>query len=345
MHGPDQRFATYPVATGLLDGRAYEKVSPSQKKGEVVAPNGQDLGSSCENCLPAQNGLRQPQQVAPDGESILYEGQPFAEGLASRANQYVSRRGPSGWDWRSLSPPTQTGLWQEFSTDLSRGILEQSEPPLSPEAPTAEGRAFANLYLREEGGAFEALLTEAPPHRVPGIYGFSHIENQFLLRYAGANAGTESSPALGHVLLEANDALTAAVPGIAPKAPEVAAGDIHPCGSNLQYRPACDLYEWSGGQLHLVNVLPHNTYAPAESVIGSGSLLATGNNFAEVPALAHAISADGRIVFFSTELVGHVYARIDAERTLAIPGPGSCKESYEVSNAPAFSPPRPTGAG
>ena len=150
---PRPAFATYPVATVLPDGRAYEKVTPSHKAGEAIPPPlavgwGAAATNAARGKLPTL-----PAQAAPDGEAVLYAGQPFAAGLASGPNQYRSARGPSGWDWQSLSPPTTTGVWQAFSSDLSIGVLEQTEPPLSPEAPSREGKGFANLYRQAQGGA------------------------------------------------------------------------------------------------------------------------------------------------------------------------------------------------
>ena len=111
---------------------------------------------------------------------------------------------------------------------------------------------------------------------------------------------------------------------MAPKAPEVPTAQL--CSVNYPIPSSCDLYEWSGGQLHLVNVFPGNSVVASKSVIGAGFLLGIGSNFEEAPNVGNAISADGRFVFFSTQQVGHVYARIDGERTLAVPGPGSCRE-------------------
>ena len=155
------------------------------------------------------------------------------------------------------------------------------------------------------------------------------------MRYAAANSGTASTPAFSHLLFEANDALTAAVPGKAPKAPEVPAGTG--CGPS-----PCDLYEWSGGQLRLLNVFPGNGVAAAGSVIGSGYLLGTSAQY-EAPNRSHAISDDGRFVFFSTQQVGHVYARLDGERTLTVPGPGTCKESVALAERACFLTASPDG--
>jgi hypothetical protein len=291
---------------GLPDGRAYEMVSPTQKGGEVIPPEPfTQLGSSCGDCLPGENYATQPMQSSSDGESVLYEGQPFSGGLAAGGNEYVAERSTGGWASQSLSSPTITGRYEAFSPDLSRGILFQGSPALSPEAPARGGSAFGNLYLRQ-GGEMQPLITEEPPNRDPG---------NFAIRFGGANAGTASSPAFEHVAFAADDALTAAVPGIAPAAPEVEA----PFQNNCLIDANCNLYEWASGQLRLVNVLPGNAGTASNAVIGSGELL----DHQQAPDVDHAISDNGSRIFWSSEETGHVYVRIDGKETLEVPGPGS----------------------
>ena len=200
-----------------------------------------------------------PAQTTDDGNSVLYEGQPFSGGLAAGANEYVSERGSTEWSWQSLSTPTMTGRYEAFSSDLSLGVLFQENPPLSPLAPTQGGEAFPNLYLRDQAGTLEPLMTVEPPVRSPGDFGIT---------YSGANSGSAFEPEFSHQIFEANDALTGVVPGIAPAAPPIAEG-----GGECSFSPSCNLYEWEEGELRLVNVLPGNT-AAEDAVLGAGRLLA-----------------------------------------------------------------------
>jgi hypothetical protein len=320
--------------TGLPDGRAYEMVSPSQKLGEVfpLEPAGEPpvLGT-CGECLPGINSQMMPMQVAPDGESVIYEGQPFSGGLAAGPNQYISNRASTGWGTQSLSPPTfGSGHGQGymgFSPDLSRGVLYQIDPALSPQAPTRANKAFANLYLRDESGFLQPLVTEEPPHRDSGLP--TAGQNEFSIHYAGANAGTALSPAFEHLIFEANDTLTEEVPGVAPAAPEVEAGEL--CGS---LGADCNLYEGVGGDLRLINVLP-NENAASDAVIGSGRLLVPTPVF-EAPVVDAAISDDGSRIFWNTEETGQLYVRINGEETLEVPGPGTCKESELLKDRACF---------
>jgi hypothetical protein len=132
---------------------------------------------------------------------------------------------------------------------------------------------------------FGPLLTSEPPNRPPSG------EGRLQLTYAGASAD------LSRIFFAANDALTAET----PFAPE--AKDGGPAKDNL--------YEWSAGQLRLINVLPGN----AETEPGASFATATAN------ANANAISKDGSHAFFSDE-AGQLYLRIDGAETQKIEDPG-----------------------
>jgi NHL repeat len=310
--GTGGKFTTFALpTTDLPDNRKYEMVSPPQKTGEVIAPEpNTDLGGSCGECLPGINAPTMAMQAAPDGDAVLYEGQPFSGGLAAGPNEYVSERSPSNWSTASRSTPTTSGVYVAFSSDLSLGVLSQVNPTLSPLAPTQGTQAFANLYLGDEAGAFEPLVTTEPPNRIPG----NPSADAFSAVYAGANSGSPLVPEFSHLLLEANDALTEEVEDIAPQAPEVAAGDC-------TLSTSCNLYEWVEGELRLVNVLPGNTSASTSAVIGAGRLLA-GTPQAEAADVDRAISDDGSRIFWSEEATDRVFVRVDGEETLEIPGPG-----------------------
>jgi hypothetical protein len=322
-------FSTFEEI-GLPDGRTYEMVSPPQKAGEVIPPEPVgSLGGSCVDCLPGGNFAVMPMQSTPEGESVLYLGQPFFANLSSSANEYLSRRTSSGWGIETLSSPPMTEQFVAFSRDLSRGILSQADPTLSPQAPTRGDKGFANLYL-VQGDSLEPLITTEPPNRSPG---------DFRVSYANANVGTALRPAFGHVLFEANDALTGAHPGIAPPALEVEGGGCSFLGAE------CNLYEWESGELRLVNVLPKNATAASGATIGSGRLLVTASDpRLESPNTDHAISEDGSRLFWSSEDTGHVYVRIEGKETLEIPSPPSCKESILPKERVCFLTASPDGS-
>jgi hypothetical protein len=323
--GPNGRFSTFSLpTTDLPDGRAYEMVSPAQKTGEVIPPEPiSDLGGSCGECLPGINKPTMPMQSTADGDSVLYEGQPFSGGLAAGPNEYASDRSPGDWSIETLSSPITTGIYQAFSADLSQGVLSQREPALSPEAPKRGDEDFANLYLREEDGSFEPLVSVEPPNRDPAG------ANPFSIRYAGANAGSTLAPEFSHLIFEANDSLTEEVPGTAPAAPEVEGGD------ECTRSSTCNLYEWVDGELRLINVLPGNASATTTAVIGGGRLVVQGFQ-TEAADVDHAISDDGSRIFWSEEESGQVFVRVDGERTLEVPGPGSCKKNIPLLQRACF---------
>ncbi|MGB7686561.1 MAG: hypothetical protein WBL45_12365 [Solirubrobacterales bacterium] len=317
-------FFTILPQVGLPDGRAYEMVSPPQKVGEVIPPEPEtQLGGSCSDCLPGVNDRSMPMQSNPSGSAVLYLGQPFSSGLASGPNEYLAPRSSSGWGIQSLSLPTTIGQFLAFSEDLSRGILAQANPPLSPQAPTRGGNAFRNLYL-QESDTFEPLITSEPPNRDPG---------NFNINFAGANAGTALVPGFGHVAFEANDALT-------EPAPEVGVGkECSFPGAN------CNLYEWEDGELRLVNVLPNNGGAAAGAVIGAGRMLQLGIPQIQIPPnIDNAISEDGSRIFWSSEQTGQVYVRVEGKETLEIPGPGTCEEIVPAKDRACFLTATPDGS-
>lgn len=308
---------TFPP--GLPDGRAYELVSPPQKVGEVVPPEpeGRLDGASCHQCLPGFNSQMMSMQSTADGDAVAYVGQPFSAGLAPGMNEYLAARGSGGWGTQSLGSPLFTeGSGQGFqalSPDLSRGVLAQIEPVLSPEAPTsAEGKGYYNLYLRAPDGSLRPLITAAPPNREAGpLQG----GDQFQAIYASANAGAgPAAPAFGHIVFAANDALTAAT----ANAPAAVDGGV--VEDAFGFPANLNLYESFEGQLRLVNVLPGNSTAP-DAVIGSGRLLAEEPS-GEGPDVDHAISADGSRIFWSEESSGQVYVRSDGKETQKIEDPG-----------------------
>lgn len=279
-------FRTFPpVVSGLPDSRVYEMVSPPQKSGGQVIPANPGVGS-CEAgaCKPGSRSQRFPVQVEQDGNAIAYEALSLSgESGPVSANEYLARRDPQA-GWQNVNPTPSllekgsTG-YDLFSPELTTGVFEQETMALSDEAPNE----YSNFYTQPTGdpSALTPLMTNAPPHRHNSV---SDAE-PFHVSYVGASAD------LSRVFFMANDALTQEVPGVAPAAVDGGANEYN-------------LYEWSKGQLSLVNVLPGNASTqPTLSAIAS-------------PA-AHPVSSDGRRVFFADE-AGHLYVREDGQTTREI---------------------------
>jgi hypothetical protein len=288
--GADQTFRTFPTeSSGLPDGRAYELVSPIQKDGGEAFPLFPDRASCGDECKPGKLGDRFPMASSPDGEAVVYEGFPFSytEGAAI-FNEYLSKRTSSGWQTTILSPLLQSNGenqgYRAFDDQLTKGVLYQRSPSLSPEASSE----VANLYTQSTSDVsnLSPLLHSEPPNRTSDLG----------LGYAGSSAD------LSHVFFEANDALTEET-AFAP--PSI---DWGVNGANL--------YESVNGELRLVNVLPGNTETMSGATFGAGRFDA--NSAVDV---SHAVSSDGSRVFWSAKS-GQVYLREDGEVTHKIEDPG-----------------------
>lgn len=283
--GETVSFHTYPSASSSLpDDRAYELVSPAQKNGGEVFPADPEIGSCPgQECKPPGGfaGPAFPIQTAPGGDSVVYQGSPFSSSEGTvKVNSYLSHRTFSGWQTTVMSPALlgSGGEHLAYDKELREGLIFQTSPQLSAAAPVG----YANFYRQraDEPAALLPLLGSPPPNR---------SSNPLTLEYGG-HSGDFSAQ-----LFAANDALTSATP-YAPQPPD-------PGFSGR------DLYEWRGGQLALVNVLPGNTS------------VAAGATFASKSPDSHGISSDGSRVYWQAG--GHLYVREDGEFSVEIHHPGA----------------------
>ena len=292
-------FHTYAVeAAGLVDGRAYELVSPADKRGGQVLPADPDRSSCVSACKPGSVAVRFPLQSTSGGNAVAYEGEPFGSGGALIENEYLGKRTEGGWETTNLTPSLLENRnndgYLAFDPSLSAGLLRQGAPALTGATPGE----YRNLYRQTTANpeALAAVLNSGNsiPTCSPGV-GSASLN----VTYAGASTD------LSKVFLEANDALT-----------------LDSSGSCEQG----NLYEEAGGALRAVNVLPGGGVSAPGAVFGSGALLGSGNSNTPTQIVAHAISSDGSRAFF-TGADGHLYVRIDGTSTLEVPGPGNCRSS------------------
>ena len=221
-YGPDQTFTSQPTGGfSLPDGRAYEQVTPVDKDGGEVSFQ-YSGGVSADAGIPLASSL--------DGNEVTYGSVTAFPGATSAPPtvQYISTRGAGGWSTQSIAPPAaaegapvlQDPYWG-FSPDLSGALLAQEDPTLAPGA----AAGFFNVYLRDNGHrhVHDADRRDADRrrHRLHDAYP------------AGASAD------FSHVIFTAQGALTPNAP------PSTGAANA---GHNL--------YEWTGGQLQLVSILP-----------------------------------------------------------------------------------------
>jgi WD40-like Beta Propeller Repeat len=309
--GPDQTFTT-AVSGGpapLPDARSYELVTPANKHGAGV------------EALTKEGGAI---QASEDGNSFAYviAGAITEEPEGNRSpepQQVLATRGESGWSSQQLTNQAERAIgisggqlpeYQGFSSDLSLALVQpfpfaqtpMAEPPLSPPATEAErGKQEKTMYLRANppispGSAEQAIYAEAQregeafaqEHAVASAPGYLPLVTMANVaehvKYGGTpGANTkliehpleflEATPDLSHVVLRSYQPL-------APQPPS-----------------APGLYEWAGGKLSLVSVLPNGKAAPngaEHSELGFGFSNQSANR-------RHAVSTDGSRIIWTQE--------------------------------------------
>jgi hypothetical protein len=307
VDGPDQTFTTQTLGgSGLPDGRAWELVSPPNKHGSLIEPIGQE-------------GII---QASASGNAITYHANaPFGGEPAGYANeqQMLSSRGTSGWATRDVAIPhvgatgASEGIGEDyryFSTDLSTALVQPAGAftALSPEAseqtvysradfPAGEATALCPTAEQKSAGVscFTPLVTGKP--------GVANVPLGTVFGELG-NTGGEVGPCPS---ISATCGPQFA--GATPDAKHVIIStSVVPVDLTTTPAPGGGLYEWTGGALTLVSVLPE----------------AEGATPAITPILAaarNAVSADGSRVFW-TGLNGsgeHLYMRdLDRNETVEL---------------------------
>jgi hypothetical protein len=287
----------------LLDHRRWEMVSPIEKSGGAIQPPGAISGG----------GIF---QAAARGGSVTFSStDPFGEGAqgAPSGSQYLAARTGVGWVSANITTPLLSGSYgsepdgvpyQLFSEDLGFGLLSNGErcrgiaggecPVANPPLPgSGAPPGYRDYYRRTSSGGFESILTGSDlVHTSLGPEGFE-------LRLVATTSD------LSHLVLSTCAALTG-------DAVEVSApGGCDPAAQNL--------YEWSGGSLSLINLLPGET---------------TGTPGATIAASSGAISSDGSRVYFVSG--GDVYLRERGVTKPVLGTPGGKFEAASTTGAVAY---------
>jgi hypothetical protein len=273
--GPDQTFTTQPngVPFQLPDGRAWEMVSPPQKEGALFTPQADGGSQAAASGNAFVNGtFFQPTELAAAGSDNLDED--------------FFGRGAAGWVSKTIMPPHEresnlsVGVGNEyraFSEDLSKAIVQPfgGFTQLAPEATEATAYLHTNYLNGDPGqlcaaGCFRPLVTAA--NVPPGTKFGDELPDGECIQGEGFGlicgpvfvAGT---PDFSHILLTSTKVPLTVTP--------------------LENQGG--MYEWSGGKLELVNILP------------PGEANAEGGPVAEDAGIAgerHTLSDDGSRVIW-----------------------------------------------
>jgi NHL repeat len=266
VYGPDQVFTTQAGggAFVLPDGRGWEMVSPPIKDGAGIGSIGGGGNDAGLIEASANGGAVSYVANAPLGANIAANSAPAGP------TQVLSRRGAGGWSSEDITTPQKAVAEDSqdeylfFSSDFLRALVEPHGALLLSREATEQ-----TPYVRDNSNGVYLPLVTADNVEPPGTeFG--------PLRFPNANSEDPSvlaaTPDLAHVLFSSPFALTSN----AQKS----------IGSN-------NLYEWSGGRLQLVNVLPEGKQA----------------NGLDPLFKPHMISSDGSRVFFSQSSTGALYMR------------------------------------
>ena len=305
VEGVEQVFTTQPTGgeLALPDGRAWELVSPPDKKGALIE----------------QINGHGDVQAANDGSGITYVARGPSVGEGPRGyfgiSQLLSMRDLDGWRTTNLVLPRiiPKGEGEEadnlytagneeyrlFSSDLSLGTVEPFEdtPSLSPEA------TERTLYLRDSAnGSFLPLLT--PTNVLVGTEFGSSLTSREHSGRRGSHF-LAATPDLSHVLLESTAALTpeAMTESFIGKECTMFGG----LTKQQEDEPFCassNLYEWSSGELRLVNILPNGEPTQTQIHGDPNNGVWLGGTFGDEGPAVRAMSNDGRRIVWT---VGNPY--------------------------------------
>lgn len=227
FYGEDRTFTTQAAGGefALPDGRRWELVSPPNKQGAGIE-GFSEVGGAV--------------QAAEDGHAFTYvtNAPIVAEPQGNRAledTQVYATRTSHGWETENITTPSDevTNLelnnnaeYKIFSGDLSLGLVEPRGFTALP--PLKEG-AERTIYLRDAAAdGYVPLVTRANVLAEAKFGGYE----------GGLNKNVEflgASRDLKHVVFHSQEALVA------------------PAQKGMD-----NLYEWSGGVLSLVSILPNN---------------------------------------------------------------------------------------
>jgi hypothetical protein len=235
-------------------------------------------------------------QASEDGGAFTFvANNPMGSGISGNTtlSQLYSVRGVDGWSTRDISPShntsTSVGLpeYRVFSGDLSVGLVEPLGETL------LSGASEKTPYSFDASSGVFTPIVSAGNVPVGAAFGST-------IDFLGA------SPDARHVVFGSRVGLTAPNPG--ENGPD-------------------NLYEWSGGTLSLVSVLPNG-----KSAVMEGLAPRLGGWFGNDEASFRAVSADGSRVFWSGGPDSLFMTDPATEQTVKIEAPGGGGGEFESAS-------------
>ncbi len=289
--GEELTFTTQ--ATGaftLPDGRAWELVSPANKYGAPI--RARDLS-----------------EASLSGDAITYyaaspiEAQP--PGNSDSVVQAVAGRGATGWQSLNINTPHETAPGPQvpleypfFSEDLSVGVLQPAGafvPSLSSEA-SEQTPFLRKIFATGDAGGFCTVSCYKP--LVSGAPGFENVPSGTV--FGGAGPGGSGTP--GGECVDAG--CGPVFIGASPDASHIILE--YEWSPLVENAPTGSLYEWAGGRLSVVSVLPNETFA-------------SGAHLGSEGMTRNAVSSNGRVVW---SYASHLYMRdVAREKTVQVDEP------------------------
>ncbi len=337
--GEPESFATQHSGGefALPDGRQYEMVTPPQKQGALFKPI---TGVTGFVAAEANNAVRASSwgSAIADVASAPSEAEP--QGNSNTFVSVLSTRGPSAWSSQVIAPPHPEagptvppgGEYIFFSDDLSRAIVQPlgNFAPLSPDATESTAYLHTDYLNGNVGEHCEASYKSVASCFQPLVTAADDTASPFQ-PFGGADSSGECfRPACGPLFVAGTPDLSHVV----VSSPVQITSTPTPIATEVEPEPKPNLYEFSGGRLQLLSIMPGGevgagTFALAGSLVGGRS---------ESVAARHAISDDGgRVVLEAlkgNETVGLYLRDVPKAETVRLDVPQG--EGTEASVEPRY---------